>query len=426
MTGSPWIPDPPLVPGDDGYDAGVSRLVAERAEASIEGSIARGVDADTARRIAQQHVELDREEIEASIADERESASVNGRFRSGRELVEAAPTEIDYVIRPWCAVGTITEETGKPKSAGKTTWTLHAIRAVIDGQPFLGEPTKQGSVVLLTEQSVASIAPALRALGLDRDELSILTWSDAFGLPWLEIVERAVAECERTEAQLLVVDTLPQFAGIRGESENDAGAALEVMAPLQAAAGRGLAILVTRHDRKAGGDVGESGRGSNAWSGAVDRIIALRRPLNPARATIREIEAISRHSDVPTEPVLIELTDAGYVVLGSETAVAFAEAREAILGVLVDREWHIEKELTEAAGEASRSTVRDALAALVTAGTVEKGPRKRVTEPFPYRLLSSLTTAAPSSSRPLTVFNRLSTDAETPDNDYPESSWSVA
>lgn len=422
------------MPGDDGYldeleairsaksrDAAVSQAVAIRADASIAHSLAQGVDEETARSFARQNAELDREEIEANLLDdERENASVNGRFRSGRQLVEIAPLTVAYAVRPWCAVGTISELDGKPKVAGKTTLMLHMVRAVIDGQPFLGEPTKQGPVVLLTEQSSSSIAPSLRALGLDRDELSILTWPDAFGTAWPAIVDEARAECERVGALLLVVDTLGQFVGIRGESENDAGAALEAMAPLQAAAASGLAVLVTRHDRKAGGDVGESGRGSNAWSGAVDCIIALRRPLNPARSSIREIEAISRRGDVPQEPVLIELTDAGYVVLGSETAVAFAEAREAILAVLDDREWHVEKELIEAAGETSRSTVRDALAALVTGGTVEKGSRKKVTEPYPYRLVSPLTTVAPSLSRPLTVYNRLSTDAATLQADEPD------
>jgi hypothetical protein len=427
MSTSPWIPAPPLLPGDVGYDAAVSRAVGERADASIAGSIERAVDPDLARRIAGQNAELDREEVEASFADEHGKPSVNGRFRSGRELVETAPATIDYIVRPWCALGTVTELDGKPKSAGKTTLVLHAIRAVLEGQPFLGEPTKQGPVVLLTEQSAASIAPTLRALGLDRDDLSVLTWPDAFGMPWRETVDAAETECVRIGAQLFVVDTLPQFAGVRGDSENDSGAALEAMAPLQSAAAAedGLAVLVTRHDRKAGGDVGESGRGSNAWSGAVDCIVALRRPLNPARPTIRELEAISRRGDVPTEPLLIELTEAGYVVLGSETAVAFREARESIVGVLSDREWHVERELIEAAGETSRSTVRDALATLVTAGTVEKGPRNKVTEPYPYRL-TPLTTVSPSSSRPLTVHNRLSTDAEPPDDDYPESAWQVA
>lgn len=429
MSASPWIDPPPLMPGEPGYDATVSRLVAERADASIAGSIERGVDPETAHRIARQHAELDREEIEAASVDERANPSVNGRFRTARQIVETAPEEIEYVIRPWCAKGTITELDGKPKAAGKTTLVLHAIRAVLDGKPFLGEPTEKGHVVLLTEQSAASIAPTLRALGLDRDDLSVMTWPDAFGTSWTRIVNEAFAEIDRTFADLLVIDTLPQFAGVRGESENDAGAALEAMAPLQAVAAQDVAVLVTRHDRKAGGDVGESGRGSNAWSGAVDCIIALRRPLNAARSSIREIEAISRRGDVPTEPVLIELTDAGYVVLGSETAVAFGEAREAILTVLADREWHVEKELIEAAGEASRSTVRDALAALVSAGTVEKGIRNKVTEPYPYRLAASLTTVPLSSSRPLTVFNRLSTDAETDsddlEDDYPSSAFSV-
>lgn len=68
MSGSPWIDPPPLMPGEPGYDAQVSRLVAERAEASIAGHIERGIDPDTARRIARQHADLDREEIEADAA----------------------------------------------------------------------------------------------------------------------------------------------------------------------------------------------------------------------------------------------------------------------------------------------------------------------------------------------------------------------
>lgn len=321
--------------------------------------------------------------------DERNNPSVNGpsvpAFLSARELVNAAPASVERIA--WtCVCGTITELDGKPKSSGKTTLLLHLIRAVLDGAPFLGQPTMATPVVLLTEQSRASIAPTLRALGLDRDELVVLTWPDAFGTPWPAIVAAAVAECERIKARLLIVDTLGQFAGIRGDAENDAGAALEAMAPLQAAAASGLAVLVSRHDRKAGGDVGESGRGSNAWSGAVDCIVALRRPLNPARPTIREIEAISRRGDVPTEPVLIELTEAGYVVLGSETAVAFGEAHAGILGALADREWHAEREIVDELPDASRTTIRDALAILLRDGVVERGKRTRVTEPYPYRL----------------------------------------
>jgi hypothetical protein len=41
-------------------------------------------------------------------------------------------------------------------------------------------------------------------------------------------------------AEALVIDTLGHFAGIRGDSENSAGAAQEAVRPLQEAAARGL------------------------------------------------------------------------------------------------------------------------------------------------------------------------------------------
>ena len=199
-----------------------------------------------------------------SYVDERENPSVNGRFRfvSARELVTDEPPDVEYPIRALgAACGSICEIDGKPKASGKTTFLMHALRAMLDGVEFLGQTTIRGPAALLTEQSRPSIAPTLRAHGLDRDELRVLTWPDAFGTPWPEIIEEAVAECERVGARLLVVDTLGQFAGVRGDAENDAGAALEAMAPLQQAAASGLAVIVSRHDRKAGGDVGESGAG---------------------------------------------------------------------------------------------------------------------------------------------------------------------
>lgn len=50
------------------------------------------------------------------------------------------------------------------------------------------------------------------------------------------------------------------------------------MAPLQDAAHAGLTVIVCRHERKGGGDVGDSGRGSSATWGDVDIILQLRRP----------------------------------------------------------------------------------------------------------------------------------------------------
>ncbi len=311
------------------------------------------------------------------------------QFRTAHEIVSERPPGWRYISLPWLACGMITELDGKPKTAGKTTFVLRLIRAVLDGRPFLGGATERTPVVLLTEQSRASIAPTLAAAGLDRDDLVILSWPDTLGLSWEQIVALAVEECLRLGARLLIVDTLGQFAGVRGDSENDAGAALEAMAPLQAAAAEhDLAVLVSRHDRKGGGDIGESGRGSNAWTGAVDCVIALRRPLNPARHTIRELEAVSRRDDVPAEPLIIELVDDDYVLLDS-AAVAFDEGRHALLAHLSkdpQTETEILARVRKAGGTLSRSTFQRARDDLLRSADVERTGSGGSQDPYHYRL----------------------------------------
>ncbi len=166
---------------------------------------------------------------------------------------------------------------GRVKSAGKTTWTLHLCSSILEGKPFLGEPTKKSGVVFLTEQSDASFIEALEDAGLlEHEAFVILGYSDVFGVPWPEVVDVAVAKALELGYQVLMIDTIGQFAGLKGDAENNAGAALEAMRPLQEAAAKGLAVGFTRHERKSGGEIGNSGRGSSAYSGAVDLILILR------------------------------------------------------------------------------------------------------------------------------------------------------
>src|SRR5436190_1586116 len=96
---------------------------------------------------------------------------------------------------------------------------------------------------------------------------------DAIG-PGRDAVPGAGDEATRLGA-LLVVDTLPQWAGLRGDSENSSGAALEAIEPLQRATAAGVGVVLVRHDRKGSGEVGESARGSTAFGGAVDVILQL-------------------------------------------------------------------------------------------------------------------------------------------------------
>jgi hypothetical protein len=140
----------------------------------------------------------------------------------------------------------------------------------------------------------------------------------------------AIDRAKQIGASIIVVDTIGQWGGLRGDAENSNGAQLEAAAPLQDAAAQGLAIIVSRHERKAGGEVGESGRGGSAFSGAVDIVVSIRRGEGKTKPTVRVLHCLSRFSETP-DSLVIDLTADGYVALGAESAVAVLDAESAIL-----------------------------------------------------------------------------------------------
>ncbi|CAN5775061.1 hypothetical protein BH24CHL6_BH24CHL6_08720 [soil metagenome] len=309
------------------------------------------------------------------------------RYLTAAQLVAEGPEDVPWLVPPWVARGSVSELDGRPKAAGKTTFLLHLIGATLDGQPFLGQPTRRTPVVLLSEQGPTSLRATLERAGLaGRTDLYIVLWRDVRGTSWRIVVESAVDLCRSVGAELLVVDTLPQFAGLAGDSENDAGAALEAMEPLQAAAADGLAVLVSRHDRKGGGEVGESARGSSAFAGAVDVILALRRGDGESRPTIRHLHALSRFEETPDE-LVIELTEQGYVALGEAADFAVEEAKAATVAALAE-EPLTTAQIVEATG-LKRTTVYAALAALTDAGSITREGTGKRGNPYTYSSAAS-------------------------------------
>ena len=214
-----------------------------------------------------------------------------------------------------------------------------------------------------------------------------------------EIVRLADEEAVRIGAKLVVVDTLPQFAGLRGDAENNAGDALAVLGPVQQSASRGLAWLVTRHDRKGASEVGESGRGSSAFTGGVDIVLRLSRPDGNTRPTIRKLEGLARFKETPAcvllEKISISLQDPGvevwaeridaFEVLGDEEAVVAAEIRAALLKLLPEGEdAALSEQQAVTALEKPRAGVQRALKGLVADGAVLKVGAGRKGNPFRF------------------------------------------
>ncbi len=266
------------------------------------------------------------------------------KFISAKELGEMTPENPDWIWEGFFTVGGITMAIGKIKAAGKTTFITHACGSILDGNPFLGYPTKKTGVMYLTEQTNESFREHLRRANLlDRDDFVLLPWHHTKGVSWPDVVDMAVEEAKKRGLGLLVVDTLSRYANLEGDSENNAGDAMKAMKPLKFAAGEGLGVAVIGHERKSGGNVGDAGRGSSAFGGEVDIIASIKRPEGSTRPTIREIHTLSRFDQTP-EKLVVELTDKGYRALGSDAAVAEEEAREAILEVLPNTR---EKAITE-------------------------------------------------------------------------------
>jgi hypothetical protein len=317
------------------------------------------------------------------VADERIL-----RFKTAKELAEETPAVTEWVARPWVAKGAITEVDGKIKAGGKTTWITYMAAKILDGEPFMGEPTTKTKAVFLTEQPPASFRKALeRAQLLEREDLLILHWHDTRGVTWPDVARAAAEKAMEIGAGVLFVDTLGQFAGIRGDGENNAGAAQEAMRPLQEAAARGLAVVLTRHERKGGGEVGESGRGSSAFGGAVDVILSIRRGEGNTRPTVRIIESLSRFDETPSK-LVIELTNDGYRSLGDATAFAEKEAREAIVELLPSKEEHalasadVLDKLKEQ--EIKRTVATDALSTLTNSGAIRRIGAGKKGSPYRY------------------------------------------
>jgi hypothetical protein len=262
-----------------------------------------------------------------SIIVERAAQSQGPGYvrRNGHQRAPAPPSEPvewltaarvnaleDETIR-WFAHGLVgaglsTELDGKAKQAGKTTLVLALVYCILHGEEFLGRPTIYTPICYLTEQSGPSFKRNLSRAGLlDREDLHILFWNRVVGRKWTDIVQDARNKAKEVGAGLLIVDTLAQFSGIRGEDENKSGAAMETMEPLQAATSDGLAIVTSRHDRKSGGEVGDSGRGSSAFAGAVDIVLHLQRLTGDQTGKERQrlLDGISRFEETP-DKLLVE------------------------------------------------------------------------------------------------------------------------
>jgi hypothetical protein len=291
--------------------------------------------ADLGNGSGSQFLEAVRRAVEDAHVDSTPAATL---FHTAAAIAEAPSSQAQFIVPGYLAAGCLTELAAKMKT-GKTTLLGYWVKCITENLDCLGWPVMPTAIVWLTEERMPTFREALERVGLLTSErVTVLSYWDVVGRPWPQVVDLAKAEATRTAARLLIVDTLPQFSGLKADEENQPGHALEAMAPIQRAAAEGLAVAYTRHERKSGGDVGDSARGSSAFGGTADIVLALQRPEGRQKPTIRILRALSRFNETPAtlviEKVSAQLVNGvwaeSFVALGDENAVAYETARTAL------------------------------------------------------------------------------------------------
>ena len=296
-------------------------------------------------------------------------------FRTAREFSQVTPEHPEWVAEGLLARGAITELDGKVKG-GKSTIAMAMVAAILHGKPFLGRKTQATAVVYLTEERPPTFRALLERMGLaDESRLHVLSKADVEGVTWDVVVTLAVQKAREVGADALVADTLSKWAGLKDDSEDNPGPAMEAMYPLEIAADTGLAALMSRHDRKTGGELGDSGRGSSAYSGMTDIILALRRADTGGHTSRRSLLGVGRFEGIP-EQLIVEFKDGQYVALGDSADVERKEAREKVLDVLPGPDNPPGPMLDELKKEtgSKRSTLQRVIKDLVKEGIVNKNP----------------------------------------------------
>lgn len=308
-------------------------------------------------------------------------------YRTASEVADGTTEEPSWVIYSYVAREAVTELDGKVKAAGKTTLLAHAVKAILDGTRFLGLTTAQTKVIWLTEQQPGPFFEVLADAGIEGrgDELLVLFRGDVGGRPWAEVVTDMTSDALGHGYGLLIIDTLGKLAGVA--DENSASEWVRAMTPLQDAAHRGLAVWFARHDRKSGGDVGETGRGSSQVSGDADVIMHLGRPEGRHDPTFRVIEALSRYR-VTTDRLVIELVEGqGYVAHGNEDSVKHTACIKAIVANLAPMGSDVRPQTIDElvlSTKHARTVVRRGLDDLLARGQISRTGEGKRSSPYRY------------------------------------------
>jgi hypothetical protein len=222
-----------------------------------------------------------------------------------------------------------------PDRSGKTTLASVLLAKLKTGGELAGLPLQAGRAIVVSEESYEHWKR--RTGHLDFGDHVGWHCQPFLGKPrpgqWLDFLDQLAEECVQQAVSLVVIDS---WAAFMPGCENDAGAMLEALLPLQRLTTAGVAVWPQHHPRKAKSPAGQAARGSGALPSYVDILIEKRfYRRNNDQDRRRKLKAYSRFTETLRQWV-IELNAAGtdYRSLGSFEDEEFADSWRLLTSVL--------------------------------------------------------------------------------------------
>lgn len=300
-------------------------------------------------------------------------------WRTAEELCEASPEDPPSAIEQIMILGAITELTAHIK-AGKTTFMGAALRTMFEGEDFIGLKTNPVGVLYLTEEGEGTFAKMLIRSGLQgENRLHVLNRGRVWGMEWKDIVSEVVLpKLEVSGARYVIVDTIARWAGIKGDEENQTGPAQAAMEPLEALRDGGYGVMMVRHARKSGGEIGESARGASAWGGAADVLLTLENPKTNGHPNRRQLESLGRFHDGGKWTIDLEMGHYSLVGQGD------TYEKERVKGWMVTASGTYTVKDIATLLNVSYQTVQRAIESLMPAGRILAEGTGRKNDPYRY------------------------------------------
>jgi RecA-family ATPase len=194
------------------------------------------------------------------------------------ELLNMEFPEQKWVVDKLVPAAALTLYTGTQGSY-KSWSLLHMALSIAEGKPVFGhfKTEKSGILIVDNEDKLWQLQDRLNKLGASSNISVYFSKDRDFNINDNEMVEDLLRECETKKIKVMVMDSLRR---IHSGEENSSKEMSAVFRQIDKFIDKGIAVIVTQHLRKEGGNsssISQAVRGSSDIMAAPDSHLSLKR-----------------------------------------------------------------------------------------------------------------------------------------------------